>query len=147
VTGEGPPSDGVMRDGVMRGGVMSEGVLQSAAAAIAALDAAIETGPQASHEQIAAAFQAVLELRDRVIDEARRGTATTGCRDRVNSLASLAYGGEFPLSGFHAHRLVQARGALAALLADAADGRATSRPPAPGQPAGGEAPLRGGEAG
>jgi hypothetical protein len=147
VTGEGPPSDGVMRDGVMRGGVMSEGVLQSAAAAIAALDVAIETGPQASHEQIAAAFQAIIELRDRVIDEARRGTATTGCRDRVNSLASLAYGGEFPLSGFYAHRLVQARGALAALLADAADGRATSRPPAPSQPAGGEAPLPGGEAG
>jgi len=130
----------------MRGGVMSEGARQSAAVAIAALDAAIETGPQASHEQIAAAFQAILALRDRVIDEARRGTATTGCRDRVNSLASLAYGGEFPLSGFHAHRLVQARGALAALLADAADGRATSRPPAPGQPAGGEAPLPGGEA-
>jgi hypothetical protein len=131
----------------MRGGVMSEGARQSAAAAIAALDAAIETGPQASHEQIAAAFQAVLELRDRVIDEARRGTATTGCRDRVNTLASLAYGGEFPLSGFHAHRLEQAREALAALLADAADGQATSRPTAPGQPAGGEAPLRGSEAG
>jgi hypothetical protein len=127
VTGEGPPNDGVMG-----GGVMSEEARQSAAAAIAALDAAIETGPQASHEQIAAAFQAIIELRDRVLDEARRGTATTGCRDRVNSLASLAYGGEFPLSGFHAHRLEQAREALAALLADAA---------------GGEAPLPGGEAG
>jgi hypothetical protein len=136
-----------MGEAVTRKGVMSDGARQLAKAAIGALDATIQTGPQAAHEQISAAFKAIVDLRDQVIAEARRGEATPECRDRVNSLASLAYGGEFPLSGFHVHRLEQARGALAALLAEAADRQTSSRPPAANQLDGGEAPLPGGEAG
>ena len=92
----------------------------AAAQAIAHLSAAIESGPEASHEDICAAFQAIVALRDQAIDGHCRGEVTDECRDRVNSLVSLAFGGEFPLSGFHVRRLEQTREGVRQLLADAA---------------------------
>lgn len=87
-----------------------------ARAAIVAIERVLHAGPRVEHAEIQAATNAVIAFRNRAIEQHRAGNATRDCLDRANALASLAYGGEFPLTGLHLHRLEQARDALRELL-------------------------------
>lgn len=89
---------------------------QDAESAIRHLDDVIAMGPRAPHRDISEAVQKVVQLRNRAIDQARTGGVPHACVDRANSLLSLAYGAEFPLIGFHQHRLEQTRDGIKALL-------------------------------
>ena len=85
-------------------------------AAIAAIDAALGEAADVSHTRIQGATNGVIALRDRAIGEFREGRLPREVLDRVNALASLAFGAEFPLSGLHMRRLAQTRDGLRELL-------------------------------
>ena len=84
--------------------------------AVARLDHVLDRGPEATHAEIQAATLSVITFRDRAIEKHRDGTLPQDCLGRANGLVSLAYGGEFPLSGLHLHRLEQTRDGLTELL-------------------------------
>jgi hypothetical protein len=91
--------------------------------AVEAIDAVLRAGPAVEHASIQAATNAVIALRDRVIDQYRSGTPGRDTLDRANALVSLAYGAEFPLSGLHLRRLEEARnGPAACSTVQAAEG-------------------------
>ena len=96
---------------------------EHARSAIAAVEKVLEAGPRVEHAEIQAATKAVIAFRNRAIEQHRAGSATRDCLDRANALASLAYGGQFPLSGLHLHRLEQTRDGLQDLLEREAPGR------------------------
>lgn len=89
---------------------------QCGSEAIARLDHVFDRGPEASHVEIRAATLSVIAFRDRAIERHREGTLAQDHLDRANALVSLAYGGEFPLSGLHMHRFEQTRDAMRDLL-------------------------------
>ena len=95
---------------------MDERLQQYAHAAIARLDHVLEHGAHVDHAEIQAATLAVIAFRDRALERHREGTASDACLDGANALVSLAYGGEFPLSGLHRHRFEQTRDGMRALL-------------------------------
>lgn len=88
----------------------------SASTAIRSLDKVIAKGPKVPHQDVSSAVNCVVSFRNRAIDMARQGTASRDCVDRANALVSLAYGADFPLIGFHLHRLEQTRDGMKALL-------------------------------
>lgn len=98
--------------------IMDDEALDEAQETLAALDALVTGGPETPHDEIAEAMRRLAGLRNRIIEKAREGKATPECRDRANALMSLAYGAEFPLIGFHHHRIVQTRDGLRALVAE-----------------------------
>ncbi|WP_206454251.1 hypothetical protein [Aurantimonas marina] len=84
--------------------------------AIARLDHVLERGADASHAEIQAATLSILAFRDRALKMHREGTASKTYLDKANVLLSLAYGGEFPLSGLHHNRFEQTRDGLRQML-------------------------------
>ncbi|MFD1911042.1 hypothetical protein [Halodurantibacterium flavum] len=84
--------------------------------AIERLDQVIGRGPDAEHDEVRAAMEGVVAFRNRAVERYRTGEIDRACLDAANSLLSLAFGAEFPLSGFHVHRLEQTRDGLRALL-------------------------------
>jgi len=76
----------------------------------------IERGPAAEHNEVRAAMEGVVAFRNRAIKKHRAGVLDRRCLDAANSLLSLAFGAEFPLSGFHVHRLEQTRDGMRELL-------------------------------
>lgn len=89
---------------------------QCGSEAIARLDHVLDRGPEASHAEIQAATLSVIAFRDRAIERHCEGTLAQDHLHQANALVSLAYGGEFPLSGLHMHRLEQTRDAMRNLL-------------------------------
>jgi hypothetical protein len=88
-----------------------------AATAIERLERVIAKGPAAEHDVVRAAMEGVVAFRNRAIEKHRVGAVDRGCLDAANSLLSLAYGAEFPLSGFHVHRLEKTRDGMKDLVA------------------------------
>ena len=86
--------------------------------AISRLDQVLKRGADVTHAEIRAATLSVLAFRDRALVKHREGTASDACLDSANALVSLAYGGEFPLSGLHHRRFEQTRDEMGRLLAD-----------------------------
>lgn len=86
--------------------------------AIKTIDIVLREGLQVEHAGIQAATNDVVAFRNRVIERFRHGAVDRAVLDRANSLVSLAYGAEFPLSGLHLHRLEQTRDGLRKLLED-----------------------------
>lgn len=84
--------------------------------AISRLDHVLERGAEVKHAEIQAAFLSIIAFRDRALHKHRDGTASDSCLDRANALLSLAYGGEFPLSGLHRDRFKQTRNSMQDLL-------------------------------
>jgi hypothetical protein len=84
--------------------------------AIARLDHVLERGADLSHAEIQAATLSIVAFRDRALKKHREGTASGTCLDRANALLSLAYGGEFPLSGLHRNRIEQTRDGMRQML-------------------------------
>ena len=84
--------------------------------AVAGLEHVLERGPEASHTDIRAATLAVIAFRDRVIEKYREGAASEACLREANALVSMAFGGEFPLSGLHRDRFEKTRDGMRALL-------------------------------
>ena len=95
---------------------MDDEMKRFALAAVNRLDALLERGADASHAEIKAAVDGVIAWRNRAIEKHRTGSASRHCLDKANSLASLAFGIEFPLSGFHLNRIRQTRDGLDAFL-------------------------------
>ncbi|WP_139215010.1 hypothetical protein [Palleronia marisminoris] len=79
----------------------------------------LDRGSEATHAEIHAATLAIIALRNRAIQRHRDGAASDACLGEANALVSLAYGGEFPLSGLHQDRFEQARDAMQRLLRNA----------------------------
>lgn len=86
--------------------------------AIARLDHVLDIGADVSHAEIQAATLSIIAFRDRALERHREGSTSDSCLDTANAITSLAYGGEFPLSGLHHHRFKQTRDELRRLLAD-----------------------------
>lgn len=84
-------------------------IIETAGTCVSALDAAIEHGPDAPHEEIAGAVRCVIALRNQIIELKREGRLEQRHVDQANALVSLAHGAEHPLIGFHLHRLEQTR--------------------------------------
>lgn len=84
--------------------------------AVARLGHVLGRGPEATHGEIQAATLAVIAFRDQVIQRHRDGTASDACLAQANGLVSLAFGGEFPLSGLHQRRFEQTRDTMQELL-------------------------------
>lgn len=86
--------------------------------AVVAIGAVLRAGSDVEHATIQRATVAVVAFRDGAIAEFRKGALERPFLDRANSLASLAYGAEFPLSGLHLRRMKQTRDGLLALIQD-----------------------------
>jgi hypothetical protein len=99
---------------------MDEAMRQRGRQAGASLDALLEAGPSASHDMVRAAVDGIVGFRNLTIVKHREGLTDRRCLDAANALLSLAYGAEFPMSGFKAKRLAQTRDAMRALLSDGA---------------------------
>lgn len=84
--------------------------------AISRLEHVLDRGAEVEHAEIQAAVLSVVAFRDRVIEKHREGSASAACLSQANALLSLAYGGEFPLSGLHRHRFEQTRDGMRQLL-------------------------------
>lgn len=84
-------------------------IAETAGLCINALEATLEYGPDAPHEEIARAVRCVIDLRDHVLELNRSGQLDQHHADQANSLVSLAHGAEQPLIGVHLHRLEQTR--------------------------------------
>jgi hypothetical protein len=95
---------------------MDAAVRDADALAVACLDRAAAEAPDLGHEDIRQAVNAVVAFRDRVLAATRDGRTDREALDRANAIVSLAYGGEFPLTGLHRRRFAQARDAMAALV-------------------------------
>ena len=99
-----------------QGALMDDEMRQHAAAAIDRLSHVLERGNAVEHDQIQSAVNAVIAFRNRAIEMRRKGAVSDDCLDQANSLVSLAYGAEFPLSGLHRRRFEQAREGMRKLL-------------------------------
>jgi hypothetical protein len=84
--------------------------------AVDRLDHVLARGSAVTHDEIHAASLSVIAFRDRALERRREGAANDTCLARANALVSLAYGGEFPLSGLHRERFRQTRDGMRALL-------------------------------
>ncbi|MBM9593385.1 hypothetical protein [Roseitranquillus sediminis] len=84
--------------------------------AVARLEHVLARGSDVTHRDARAATLSVIDVRDRVLSYHRDGRATDGCLDRANSMLSMAYGAEFPLSGLHRRRFEQVRDGMRALI-------------------------------
>lgn len=93
------------------------------ARALQGLEAVLERGPGAPHEEVSDALRALVRFRNRILDAVRQGRAPAGLGERVNALVSLGFGTAYPLAGFHRDRLQQTCAALKELL-DAQEGAA-----------------------
>ncbi|WP_152527961.1 hypothetical protein [Lutibaculum baratangense] len=83
-------------------------------------DVLAKDGREISHAELAGAVRCIVAYRDGLIAARRAGRCTREELDRVNALLSLAHGAEYPLIGFHRHRIEQARDEIARMLADGA---------------------------
>lgn len=92
---------------------------QAGTEALRRLDKVIDEGSDVGHEDVHAAVTCVVAFRNALIAGHRAGRVDHGRLDAANALVSLAYGAEFPLSGFHRHRFEQTRDGLKKLLAEA----------------------------
>ena len=95
---------------------MDGGTREAADEAIRRLDRVIATGSDVTHDDVQAAVTSVVAFRNRLIAEYREGRADRDRLDGANALVSLAYGAEFPLTGFHLRRFEQTRDGLKALI-------------------------------
>lgn len=84
--------------------------------AIARLGTVLDRGGNATHAEIQSAVNAVVAFRNRAIEKRREGAVSDDCLDTANSLVSLAYGAEFPLSGLHRRRFERTREGMEKLL-------------------------------
>lgn len=82
--------------------------------AIAALERMLDD-KSTSHADLAKAVRCVVALRNCLIEEHRRGHDSPECLASVNSLLSLAFGAEYPLTGFHRNRIEMTRDRLVEL--------------------------------
>jgi hypothetical protein len=98
---------------------------EHASTTIDRLEQVIERGPAAKHDEVRAAMEGVVAFRNRAIEKYRAGDVDRRCLDAANSLLSLAFGAEFPLSGFHSHRLEQTRDGMRELLVSSSGTRRT----------------------
>lgn len=98
--------------------MMDEELRDAGRTAIRHLEKVSKAGPEVSHNDVQSAVTCVAAFRNRAIELHREGRADRRCRDAANALLSLAYGAEFPLSGFHANRFRQAREAMQALIGE-----------------------------
>lgn len=95
---------------------MNEATREVGREAIRSLDRVIGQGSDIRHTEVQAAVMGVIALRNRLIAEHREGRADPASLAQANALVSLAYGAEFPLTGFHRHRFEKTRDALKALI-------------------------------
>jgi hypothetical protein len=101
------------------------------AAALAALDRALDDRPDKIYDDLSQAMRVLVRLRNQLIAERRssgqragptprggaaRGPQTDDRLERVNAILSVVSGGEYPLQGVRRERIEQARDALAQLL-------------------------------
>lgn len=84
--------------------------------ALAAMDRALRDRPDAVYQDLVDAVRSLTELRDKLIDERRRGTMSGDWLDRLNSILSLVVAAEYPLEGLRRERVEAGRRALASLL-------------------------------
>jgi hypothetical protein len=84
--------------------------------AIERLDALIAADPPVPHDAVRDAVSCVVAFRNGAVRRHREGALDRHCLEGVNAALSLAYGTQFPLAGFHHHRLEQVRDAVRALL-------------------------------
>lgn len=99
---------------------MEESTRAAGMEALRRLDQVIGTGSDVTHDDVQAAVTCVVAFRNGMIGEYRQGRADRSRLDAANALVSLAYGAEFPLTGFHLRRFEQTRDALKALIGAAA---------------------------
>jgi hypothetical protein len=94
---------------------------EAGAAALAALDRALDDRPDKIYGDLANAVRCLVRLRDELIAERRRsgGAAGDGRLERVNAILSVVSGGEYPLEGVRRERIEQAREELTRLLSQA----------------------------
>ncbi|HJU18559.1 MAG TPA: hypothetical protein VJ770_19070 [Stellaceae bacterium] len=96
---------------------MSEINEDAGAAALAALDHALEDRPDKIADDLAQAVRALVRLRDDLAAAYRRAEPRAGERlERCNAVLSVVIGGEYPLQGVRRERIEQARDELRALL-------------------------------
>jgi hypothetical protein len=101
------------------------------AAALAALDRAIDDRPDRIYGDLSQAVRCLVRLRDQLIAERRRdggragpaprgpaarGPQTDDRLERCNAILSVVSGAEFPLEGVRHERIAKAREELARLL-------------------------------
>ncbi len=91
---------------------------EAGAAALAALDRALDDRPDKIYDDLSQAVRALVRLRDELIAEHRRDgrRADDDRLERVNAILSVVSGGEYPLQGIRRERIEQAREKLAGLL-------------------------------
>jgi hypothetical protein len=83
---------------------------------VAAMDRVLCDQPDVVYEDLVEAVRQLIGLRDKLIDQQRRG-ATIGDRlDRLNAILSLVVAAEYPLEGERRERVETARRELAGLL-------------------------------
>jgi hypothetical protein len=93
--------------------------------AIERIDALLDGGRPPAHDDVRQAVACVVAFRNGAVRRHREGGLDRGRLDGANAALSLAYGAQFPLAGFHPHRLEQASDAVRALIDADAD---SSRP-------------------
>lgn len=96
--------------------MMDRELCEAGRTAIRRLDKVSRADPGVSHDDVQQAVTCVVAFRNRAIALHREGRVDRQCRDAANALLSLAYGAEFPLSGFHAGRLRQVRDGMRSLI-------------------------------
>ncbi len=101
---------------------MDQELIDHGREAIRLLNRVIEAGTELEHHDLNAASTCVIAFRNRAIELFPEGRASRACLDRANSLTSLSFGGEFPLSGLHLHRLEQTRDGMERLIEGPGDG-------------------------
>jgi hypothetical protein len=85
--------------------------------AVERLDALIAADHPVPHDAVRDAVSCVVAFRNGAVRRHRAGALDRRCLDGANAALSLAYGTQFPLAGFHPHRLEQVRDAVSVLLA------------------------------
>lgn len=83
--------------------------------ALAAMDRALCDQPDVVYEDLVEAVRRLIALRDKLIDERRRGTTVGDRLDRLNAVLSVVVAAEYPLEGVRRERVEAARRQLAAL--------------------------------
>jgi hypothetical protein len=95
---------------------MKDETRQAGLEALRRLDRVIAEGSDVAHEDVHAAVVCVVALRNRILAEHRETGSERSRLDQANALVSLAYGAEFPLTGFHLRRFEGTRDGIRALL-------------------------------
>lgn len=92
---------------------MNDELTQRYERALASLNEVLQDRPGIVHDDLEAATQSIVAVRDALLDAARHGaTESKNALPQVNSLLSLIVSAEFPLVGLRWKRIESARDSL-----------------------------------